>query len=71
MRPPDATCPTDGKEAYQLASDAIGRFQGAMIQEVFVAPVTRLAILLVCVVDIEQSQVVPCRKQASALFKVM
>ena len=45
---------------YQLAPDAVCSLEGAGVQEVVIAPVLGLAILLVCVVHIEKRQMVPC-----------
>ena len=49
--------------AYQLAPDAVSCLERAEIQEVVIAPVLSLSILLECMVDIEQGQVVPCNSK--------
>ncbi len=54
------------EEIYQLAADAVCRLQGAGVQEVIIAPVLCLAVLLVRMVHIEQRQVVACSSQASS-----
>ena len=51
---------------YQLAADTVCCLQGTGVQEVVVAPVLCLSILLVRMVHIEQRQVITCKsRQAS------
>ena len=47
-------------EVYQLAPDAVCSLEGTGVQEVIIAPVLGLAILLVRVVHIEERQVITC-----------
>ena len=48
------------RELHQLAPNTVGSLEGAGVQEVVVAPVLGLAILLVRVVHIEKRQMIPC-----------
>ena len=49
----------------QLGADAVGGLEGAEVEEVVVAPVLGLRVLLVRVVHVQQRQVVPCARQAA------
>ena len=46
--------------AHQLGAHRVGRLERALVQEVVVAPVRGLVVLLECVVHIQERQVVPC-----------
>ena len=46
--------------ARQLAAHAVGRLDGAVVEEVVVAPLGGLPVLLIRMVHVEQREVVPC-----------
>ena len=52
------------RRAHQLAPDRVGGLDGARVEEVLVAPIVTLRVLLVRVVHVEQRQVVTCRGEA-------
>jgi hypothetical protein len=55
-------------EAHQLGSHAVGRLEGAGVEKVVVAPIVRLAVLLVRVVHVQQRQVIPCAATPAAVM---
>lgn len=56
------------QQAYQLCADTVSSLDGAVVQEMVVAPVTAFLVLLVCMVYIEQCQVVPYSQHRSQLL---
>lgn len=54
-----------GRRAHQLAPDGVGGLYRPRVEEILVAPVVALRILLVRVVHVEQGQVVTCRARGS------
>ena len=51
---------TEDAEAHQLCSHTVCSLQGPLVQKVIIAPVPALLVLLVCMVHVEEGEVITC-----------